>query len=76
MPNPEMTFKADLIPPENRIDQTTQEAILDYSIGKASHRWKFYGTLSGNMEGKLTIGSYTYDGSADVDIPVYDGSYN
>ena len=41
-----------------------------------------YGNISGNastadkLNHTLTIGSQTFDGSANVSIPVYDGTYN
>jgi len=41
-----------------------------------------YGTLKGNSDTAdkvnhtLTIGSFTFDGSENVTIPVYDGTYS
>ena len=57
-----------------------------YSLGTSSLKWSniyattFTGALSGNastankVNHKLTIGSYQFDGSADVTIPTYNGS--
>lgn len=66
MPNPEMNFGTDVLP---KTDNT-------YELGSTTKRWKkIYGDVDGAMMHKLTIGSYEYDGSGDVTIPIYDGSY-
>lgn len=47
-----------------------------YELGSSEKQWKtIYGTVDGKMSHKLTIGNQVYDGSGDVTIPVYDGSY-
>lgn len=67
MPNPEMNFGTDVLP---KTDNT-------YELGSQDKRWKtVYGDVDGKMLHKLIIGSYEYDGSGDVTIPIYDGSYN
>lgn len=63
---PTMNFGTDVLPKD---DNT-------FELGSSDKQWKtIYGTVNGKMSHKLIIGDYEYDGSGDVTIPIYDGSY-
>lgn len=47
----------------------TGEIYMDYSDASGTYRKKMYG-------GKLTFGSYEYDGTSDVNVTVYKGETN
>lgn len=70
MPNPEINFGTNVLP---KTDET-------YDLGSTNKKWNnIYGDLIGTatkVSQSLIIGGYTYDGSTQVSIPIYDGSYD
>lgn len=52
----------------------------EYELGNENLRWKtiggrvIYGDTIIGMQ-KLKIGDYEYDGTTEISIPIYDGSY-
>lgn len=74
-----MNFKTDLLPETDEEYSIGQDEVVDASgtVTKPQKHWKFFGRLFGTatqVSQPLTIGNKTYNGSAAVNIPVYDGT--